>query len=176
MLAFNLAGLYDEGIQWASKALETREAQNNKTIAARCYVFTGIGHLIRSRRVENLQDRNKSLAKAGQFFERASELDKLDHLAEFYLAFYKASIRKMKEATSHVKNALTLNPYHLPSLHLMILMLSANKEYQEALEMAENTLEEFSDNFTIMLLKVKLEELIYGSEHALLSVKGAFPR
>ena len=170
-LCYERLGLYEEGISWAMRALESEEARDNNYMAARANVYVGIGHLISARSVENLTDRKKRIAKAGQYFDHARQKDDQDHFAEFYLAYYYAQTRQIKKATLHVRNALNLHSCHLPSLHLMILLLSSNQDYTEALELTEQTMEEFPDNLGVMTLKIKLQEMIHGTEDALLSAK-----
>ena len=170
-ICYEHLGLYEEGISWAMRALDSEEVRDNNYMAARANVYVGIGHLISARSVENLTDRKKRIAKAGQFFELARQRDDQDHFAEFYLAYYYAQTRQIKKATLHVRNALNLHSYHLPSLHLMILLLSSNQDYAEALELTEQTMEEYPEHLGIMTLKIKLQEMIHGTEVALMSAK-----
>ena len=170
-LCYERLGLYEEGISWATKALESDEARDNNYMAARANVYVGIGHLISARSVENLTDRKKRITKAGQCFEHARQRDDQDHFAEFYLAYYYAQTRQIKKATLHVRNALNLHSYHLPSLHLMILLLSCSQDYTEALELTEQAMEEYPDHLGVMTLKIKLQEMMHGTEIALLSAK-----
>lgn len=170
-ICYERLGLYEEGISWASRALDSGEAGDNNYMAARANVYVGMGHLFSARSVENLTDRKKRITKAGQYFERARQRDDQDHLAEFYLAYYYAQTRQIKKATLHVRNALNLHSYHLPSLHLMILLLSCNQDYAEALELTEQTMEEYPDHLGVMTLKIKLQEMLHGTEVALLSAK-----
>ena len=51
---------------------------------------------------------------------------------EYYLAFHFAQKRQLAEATQHVKMALYLRAEHPSSLILLILLLSAQKESEEA--------------------------------------------
>ena len=168
-VCYERLGLYEEGISWASRALDSGEAGDNNYMAARANVYVGMGHLFSARSVENLTDRKKRITKAGQYFERARQRDDQDHLAEFYLAYYFAQTSHIKKATLHVRNDLNLHSYHLPSLHLMILLLSCNQDYAEALELTEQTMEEYPDHLGIMTLKIKLQEMLHGTEVALLS-------
>ncbi len=67
----------------------------------------------------------------------ANRADPGDHLTEFYLAFHYAQTRDVARATQRVRRALVLQPEHLPSLHLMALLLTAKGELTEALEVAD---------------------------------------
>lgn len=54
---------------------------------------------------------------------------------------------KIPEALNHVKRALHLRADHLPSLHLLALLLTAQKRPQEALDFLDVALSEYPDNF-----------------------------
>ena len=171
-LCYEKLSLFEEGIEWAKKALETDAAKSNRYLEARCYVFAGIGYLLASTAKENLKEKRKRVELAGENFKLAQSKDDKDHFVEFYLAYYYAQSRQIKEASHHVRNALQLHPYHFPSLHLMILLLTSNKEYEEALKFAEQSVEEFPDHIELRSLKIKLEEFVLGPEVALASAKG----
>jgi len=98
-------------------------------------------------------------------------LDSQDHFVEFYLAYYYAQSRQIQRASNHVRVALTLHPFHLPTFHLMILLLTSSKEYDEALKLADHAIEEFPDNIELRCLRVKLEEFVNGTEEALKCAK-----
>ena len=94
------------------------------------------------------------LDQAEKHFLAANKADPGDHLAEFYLAYHYAQTRSTAKATEHVRRALLLQPEHLASLHLMALLLTSQGEFAEALDVVEQTLEEFPDNLSIIALKV----------------------
>ena len=97
----------------------------------------------------------KFLGQAEGHFLAANKADPGDHLAEFYLAYHYAQTRDTARATEHVRQALLLQPEHLASLHLMALLLTSQGEFAEALDVVEQTLEEFPDNLSIIALKVR---------------------
>ena len=102
---------------------------------------------------------------------KAAELDPGDHLVNFYLGIHYASQRQLNEAHNAAKSALQLQPEHLPSLNLGILILSARGEDEEALRMCEQALTEYPDNLTLLAVKARLEERILGGEQALATAK-----
>jgi tetratricopeptide repeat protein 7 len=51
------------------------------------------------------------------------------------------------EAMKHVRRALQRRNDHLHSLHLLVLLLTAQKKYDEAYKLVEATLAEYPDNF-----------------------------
>ena len=60
-------------------------------------------------------------------------------------------IQQIPEAMRDVKRAIRLRCDHLQSLHLLSLLLSSQKTYDEALDLIDNTLEEYPDNFRYSL-------------------------
>ena len=101
----------------------------------------------------------KFLGQAESHFLAANKADPGDHLAEFYLAYHYAQTRDTARATEHVRQALLLQPEHLASLHLMALLLTSQGEFAEALDVVEQTLEEFPDNLSIIALKVFIDQI-----------------
>lgn len=84
-------------------------------------------------------------------------MDPNDHLVYYYLAFYYACLAKVPEATVKVRQALTLNPEHTPSLQLAILLLSAQKKMNEAKALLESSLEDFPDHIGLLFIKARVE-------------------
>uniref|UniRef100_A0A671L4N2 Tetratricopeptide repeat protein 7B-like n=1 Tax=Sinocyclocheilus anshuiensis TaxID=1608454 RepID=A0A671L4N2_9TELE len=109
--------------------------------------------------------------KALSAFQRAQSLSPTDHLAVFYLALQLAVSRQISEALGYVRQALQLQGDDVHSLHLLALLLSAQKHYHDALNIIEMALSEYPENFILLFTKVKLETLCRGPEEALLSCK-----
>ncbi|XP_050988987.1 tetratricopeptide repeat protein 7B isoform X3 [Labeo rohita] len=109
--------------------------------------------------------------KALSAFQRAQSLSPTDHLAVFYLALQLAVSRQIPEALGYVRQALQLQGDDVHSLHLLALLLSAQKHYHDALNIIEMALSEYPENFILLFSKVKLETLCRGPEEALLSCK-----
>lgn len=101
---------------------------------------------------------------------RAHHIDPNDHLSEYYLALQKANACKVQEAIRHVKSALQLRADHVPSLHLLVLLLSAQKQHQEALSLAQAVLDEYPDNLNIMYVQAHLELEVHGGEVIIFSL------
>lgn len=95
---------------------------------------------------------------------RAQQTDPNDHLAEYYLALQFAYGCQVGEAMSHLKMALNLRAEHVPSLHLLILLLSAQKQHAEALQLVEAALEEYPDNLNLLYVKAHIELQSQGGE------------
>lgn len=109
--------------------------------------------------------------KALGAFQRAQSLSPTDHLAAFYLALQLAVSRQIPEALGYVRQALQLQGDDVHSLHLLALLLSAQKHYHDGLNIIEMALSEYPENFILLFTKVKLETLCRGPEEALLTCK-----
>lgn len=71
----------------------------------------------------------------------------------------------------HVKISLNLRAEHIPSLHLLALLLSAHKQYADALHLITTVLEEYPDNLNFLYVKAHLELHSVGGEEALFTIK-----
>ncbi|NXP74335.1 TTC7B protein, partial [Ramphastos sulfuratus] len=109
--------------------------------------------------------------KALLAFQRAHSLSPTDHLAAFYLALQLAISRQIPEALGYVRQALQLQGDDANSLHLLALLLSAQKHYHDALNITDMALSEYPENFILLFTKVKLESLCRGPDEALLTCK-----
>uniref|UniRef100_A0A5F8GP23 Tetratricopeptide repeat protein 7B n=1 Tax=Monodelphis domestica TaxID=13616 RepID=A0A5F8GP23_MONDO len=103
--------------------------------------------------------------------ECAHSLSPTDHLAAFYLALQLAISRQIPEALGYVRQALQLQGDDANSLHLLALLLSAQKHYHDALNIIDMALSEYPENFILLFSKVKLESLCRGPDEALLTCK-----
>ena len=70
-----------------------------------------------------------------------------------------------------MKVALSLRRDHLPSLHLLALLLSAQNDNGEALSLTEASLKEYPSSMPLMYLKAILEEKVRGPEVALITAR-----
>ncbi|NXP88425.1 TTC7B protein, partial [Passerina amoena] len=109
--------------------------------------------------------------KALLAFQRAHSLSPMDHLAAFYLALQLAISRQIPEALGYVRQALQLQGDDANSLHLLALLLSAQKHYHDALNIIDMALSEYPENFILLFTKVRLESLCRGPDEALLTCK-----
>lgn len=167
-VCFQQLSRIDEGLEWVGKALKTCD-ERTSVLAGRCHLFNGIGLTLQAHHTQRHVDAQAFRKNALESFTRAQQLDSCDHLAEFYLGLHYASIRQMGEAMHHVKLALYLRSDHPHSLHLLILLLSAQKEYEEALELCTAALAEYPENLHLLYARASLEEMVHGGEVALLT-------
>uniref|UniRef100_A0A672GJP4 Tetratricopeptide repeat protein 7B n=1 Tax=Salarias fasciatus TaxID=181472 RepID=A0A672GJP4_SALFA len=126
--------------------------------------------------VYSLKATDASLRSMQEEYQRkalgaAQSLSPTDHLAAFYLALQLAVSRQIPEALGYVRQALQLQGDDVHSLHLLALLLSAQKHYHDALNIIEMALSEYPENFNLLYTKVKLEAMCRGPEEALLTCK-----
>ncbi|XP_056349147.1 tetratricopeptide repeat protein 7B isoform X1 [Oenanthe melanoleuca] len=138
---------------------------------AKGYLALGLTYSLQAtdaslRGVQEVLQRKALLA-----FQRAHGLSPTDHLAAFYLALQLAISRQIPEALGYVRQALQLQGDDANSLHLLALLLSAQKHYHDALNIIDMALSEYPENFILLFTKVKLESLCRGPDEALLTCK-----
>ncbi|XP_078001165.1 tetratricopeptide repeat protein 7B-like isoform X2 [Glandiceps talaboti] len=167
-LCFNYLQKYSEGIEWAKKVIELGE---DGPFTHKGYQALGIGCSLKANEAMLLSDRQEFQKNALKAFNRAHELDVNNHEHLFFIGLQLALTRQISDAISYVKQALKLRGNHLESLHLLALLLSAQKKYKESLNVLEIALSEYPDNLSLMFTKVKLEDLVYDSEEALITCK-----
>uniref|UniRef100_A0A7M4EKJ5 Tetratricopeptide repeat protein 7B n=1 Tax=Crocodylus porosus TaxID=8502 RepID=A0A7M4EKJ5_CROPO len=80
-------------------------------------------------------------------------------------------LNQIPEALGYVRQALQLQGDDANSLHLLALLLSAQKHYHDALNIIDMALSEYPENFILLFTKVKLESLCRGPDEALLTCK-----
>ncbi|XP_047736404.1 tetratricopeptide repeat protein 7B, partial [Hyalella azteca] len=188
-VSFQSLNKIDEGLAWVRKAeyaLEhpppatpTAAVRNNndacpallnsQLLLARCCLYHGIGLILKLQQTTVYSKALTYRREAMQLLLRASELDPGDHLSHFYLAESYASCRQLQQATLHVRTALSLRPDHLPSLLLLLLLLQALRETDEALRLVAGVQLEFPHSLQVVSVAVALQEALQGPQVALLT-------
>ena len=96
----------------------------------------------------------ENLNQSINYLKTASTSRFSDHLPYFHLGLHMANQRALNDALKYCKIALLLNNQHLPSIQLLILCLSALKQYEEALSLCETALEEYPTHLILLYIKV----------------------
>ncbi|KAE8280349.1 Tetratricopeptide repeat protein 7A [Larimichthys crocea] len=112
-------------------------------------------------------DRNEFNKKALQALSKAHSLDPQDTQIAMYLALQLALVRQVSAAIEPLQAALSLQGDDLHSLHLLTLLLSAQKHHRHALDTLGLALSQHPSNFNLLFTKVKLEEALFGPTAAL---------
>ncbi|CAL8271501.1 unnamed protein product [Merluccius merluccius] len=159
----------DEGECFAKMVVDMGEKAAE--FRAKGYLAIGLVYSLKATDASLRGTQEEYQRKALGAFQRAQSLSPTDHLASFYLALQLAVSRQIPEALAYVRQALQLQGDDVHSLHLLALLLSAQKHYHDALNIIEMALSEYPENFNLLYTKVKLETLCRGPEEALLTCK-----
>lgn len=103
----------------------------------------------------------------------AASLDGQSVEYAFHYALRKAEARDLVSASAEVKRALSLNTGHTSCLHLLTLILSAQRHYSEALKVCVFALKKQPENFGLLECKAKLEVISVNTHEALKTCKHA---
>lgn len=167
-LCFEALSRTKDGLDWAQQALG-KDSKGVRPSRALLYVGIGFQQIATTSTLKTGREKYAKLAL--EALERAVQQDPNDHLAEYYLALQHAINYNIHEALVHIRIALSLRAEHANSLHLLALLLTANRRPKEALLVANDALEEFPDNLNLLHVKAHLELHLQNAETALVTVK-----
>jgi tetratricopeptide (TPR) repeat protein len=142
---------------------------------SRCHLLIGVGSaLLYEQQSELLRPKNVSLLeKSINAFRQMVHCNPHDHLPHFHLALHLCKQKELDQAVAHLQIALTLHPGHLPTIHLLLICLSALQKHQEAHALCESALLEFPGQLLLLFIKAHLETQLSedGEQQALLTAK-----
>ncbi|XP_061172118.1 tetratricopeptide repeat protein 7B-like [Saccostrea echinata] len=164
-LCFECLHLYNDGINLVQQAIDS--CSESHPLLSRLYVALGIGYSLKAQGTKLQGDRYGLHKKALDAFKYANELDQNDYLALFHLALQLALQRQISEAIRCVKMSLKHKNDYMHSLHLLVLLMTSEKKYEEGMTLIQAALQEYPDNLSLMLTRSKLEEVLLGPEYAL---------
>ncbi|XP_058843713.1 tetratricopeptide repeat protein 7B isoform X1 [Acipenser ruthenus] len=159
----------EEGERFAKMVIDMGEKASE--FRAKGYLAIGLVYSLKATDASLRGVQEEYQRKALGAFQRAQSLSPTDHLAAFYLALQHAVSRQIPEALGYVRQALQLQGDDVHSLHLLALLLSAQKHYHDALNIIEMALSEYPEHFILLFTKVKLESVCRGPDEALLTCK-----
>ncbi|XP_033733793.1 tetratricopeptide repeat protein 7B-like [Pecten maximus] len=168
-LCYEYLHQYMEGIRLSEQALQCLADEH--PLCARVHVSLGIGYSLAAMEMRLQVDRQQYNKKALSAFNRAHMYDPSDYLALFHLSLQLAIHRQINDAIKNVRLALRYRNDHIHSLHLLVLLLTAQKQFDEAISLLNAALDEYPENLSLMLTKSRLEEILYGPEQALATCK-----
>jgi len=139
-------------------AMEALKRSVDNQLLSKVYLLIGIANaLLYEDEIESVKKLKKDhLNESIKYFKLLATLCPDDHLPYYHLALHMAHQRAIDDAILNAQISLILNPYHLPTIQLLILCLSSLKKYQEALNLCEAALEEFPDHLLLLHIKVSL--------------------
>lgn len=109
------------------------------------------------RRIQEVLQRKVLLA-----FQRVHSLLPTDHQAAFYLALHLTITKQIPEALGYICQALQLQGYDVNYLHLLVLLLSAQKHYHDALNIIDMALSEYPESLILLFSKMRFESLCWS--------------
>ncbi|CAL8143136.1 unnamed protein product [Orchesella dallaii] len=160
----------NEGLDLVELA-KTKEQGGSQRLMSKVLLYEGIGHFLKSYEQSTTQERTKELDDALSALQSAAELDPMDYLVLHWLARTYAYAHNSNEAFAVAVKALRAFPFHLPTLQLIVLLLSAQKNNYDALAVVEEALDEYPEHLGFLQLKAALEEKTSGPETALGTLK-----
>ncbi|XP_053730456.1 tetratricopeptide repeat protein 7A isoform X2 [Synchiropus splendidus] len=133
----------------------------------RAFLALGLSYSLQSSDAPLRAQRDEFNKKALRALSKAHSLDPMDAQIGMYLALQLALVRQVSAAMDPLQEALSLHAEDLHSLHLLTLLLSAQKHHRQALDTLGLALSQHPDNFNLLFTKVKLEEVVLGPAAAL---------
>ncbi|KAI3362947.1 hypothetical protein L3Q82_011624, partial [Scortum barcoo] len=164
-LSLMAAGKYEEAEALSQSVVSM--GQDAGQFLPRAYLALGLCCSLQASDATLKADRNEFNKKALQALNKAHSLDPQDAQIAMYLALQLAFVRQVSAALEPLQEALSLCGDDLHSLHLLTLLLSAQKHHRHALDTLGLALSQHPGNFNLMFTKVKLEEALFGPAAAL---------
>ncbi|KAF9212984.1 hypothetical protein BGZ59_006073 [Podila verticillata] len=178
----------EEALSCAQRALDNihQYLQHNdvKDLLFDVYKFQGIAYGLQASGAHEPEKRPELYAKAVECFEKAIQVYPQSFDGHYHMAYQLAEMREVTKAILAVKQSLSLESSHIPSWHLLALLLSAQKEFDRALSICAVGLKESewdlpqTDGLTasqldgeeylaLRITQAALHDKIHGAESAL---------
>ena len=151
-------------LKWAHMAAEH---VSNHFLRPRVEFLLGRGFTTLAEKERSSQKRGELHKQGLQHLMMAASLDSQSVEYAFHYALRKAEARDLVSASAEVKRALGLNAGHTSCLHLLALILSAQRHYSEALTVCIFALQRQPENFGLLECKAKLEVISVNTHEAL---------
>jgi tetratricopeptide repeat protein 7 len=126
-LALQHLFLIEEAIKWSDLAIELNHENNLKP-----FILKGCSILTRAHLQKQHNIKLKLYEEALELFRKAHLIDEYDCLALYHLSHTYSMLRQIDQALINVNKALKYKPYDKDCLHLLCLLLTSNKNYDEA--------------------------------------------
>ncbi|KAF9127699.1 hypothetical protein BGW39_005682 [Mortierella sp. 14UC] len=130
------AGALDNIHQYLQNHEQVTELLNN------AYQCQGIAYGLQASTTHEPHQRPQMYAKAVESLENAIKVAPEAFDSQYLLALQFAEMREIAKAILTVKQSISLNSSHIPSWHLLALLLSAQKDYERALSICAVGLKE----------------------------------
>ncbi|XP_074033304.1 tetratricopeptide repeat domain 7 isoform X2 [Leptinotarsa decemlineata] len=162
-LCYEHLNLAVEGTNFSMEARE-KSLISSYGLLGRSHLYIGLGYHLQAEACQLRKEKEQFRCKALDNFRSAVELEPNDHLCRYYLGLELAINGCICEAQQHIRLSLDLHPEHSTTLHLLVLLLTAERQHKNALVVVENALEEYPDCLNLMYVKAYLELHVKGGE------------
>ncbi|KAJ0067205.1 hypothetical protein NL108_013073 [Boleophthalmus pectinirostris] len=156
---------YEEAVSLSQRVVSMGEEAGE--FLPRAYLALGLCCSLQASEASLKADRDNFNKRALKALNKAHSLDPQDSQIAMYLALQLALVRQVSASMEPLQMALSLCGEDLHSLHLLALLLSAQKHHRHALDTVTLALTQHPDNFNLLFTKVKLEEAVLGPAVAL---------
>jgi tetratricopeptide (TPR) repeat protein len=157
-------------LKWAQVA---SKHTSTHFLKPRVEFLLGRGFTVLAEQERSSQKRGELHKEGLEHLSAAASLDNQNVEYAFHHALQEAEARDLVSAVTEVKRALSLNSGHTSCLHLLTLILSAQKHYVEALKVCSFALQKQPENFGLLECKTKLEVITVSIHQALKTCKHA---
>ncbi|KAG0258957.1 hypothetical protein BG011_002960 [Mortierella polycephala] len=148
------------------------------------YKYQGIAYSLLAAQAREPEERPSLHTKAIESLEKAIEICPQAYEGHYQLALQLAEMREISKAIEAVKESLNFNSSHVPSWHLLALLLSSQKDYEQALNICSVGLKESEwdltqnddlvtsqvdgeDYLALRITQATLQDQVHGPESAL---------
>ncbi|KAG0291457.1 hypothetical protein BGZ96_005182 [Linnemannia gamsii] len=155
------------------------------------YQCQGIAYGLQASTTHEPHQRPQMYTKAVESLENAIKVAPGAFDSQYLLAFQYAEMREIAKAIHTVKQSISLNSSHIPSWHLLALLLSSQKDYERALSICAVSLKEsewdlaqtdgFSasqldgeDYLALRITQAILQDQVHGPEAGLVHEEALF--
>ncbi|XP_056424060.1 tetratricopeptide repeat protein 7A isoform X2 [Hyla sarda] len=159
----------EQGEQFAKQVTEMGEEAAESL--SKGYLALGLVYSLQATDATQKSTQDDWSKKALQALQRAHQIDPEDPQIILYLSLQLALVRQISDAIEHLQEALKLQETDLHCLHLLALLLSAQKEYKPAIDVINMALVEYPENFSLLFTKTKLVCVHEGPEEALITCR-----
>ncbi|XP_040207506.1 tetratricopeptide repeat protein 7A isoform X2 [Rana temporaria] len=162
-------GKLEEGERFAKQVTDMGDRAGESL--AKGFLALGLVYSLQATDATQKSTQDDWSKKALQALQKAHELDPEDNQIILYLSLQLGLVRQISDAIVHLQEALRLCRDDISSLHLLALLLSAQKQYKHAMDVIDMAISEYPENFSLLFTKTKLEWKHKGPEEALITCR-----
>ncbi|KAI1312681.1 hypothetical protein EDD11_002880 [Mortierella claussenii] len=178
-----------EALSCANSALDNiheylQQHESVSELLNMAYKYQGAAYGLQASSTHEPETRSQLYDKAVESLAKAIQVLPAAFDGHYHLALQLAEMRDIPKAILAAKQSLSINPSHIPSWHLLVLLLTSQKEYERALNICAVGLKESewdvasTDGFTasqldgedylaLRITQAVLHDQINGPESAL---------